>query len=82
MSQATKKKPVTHCEKYGHTWVTGTSEGFEVCSYSMYTGKGKSSPCGATRRTPSYAPSVSPLERPVAQPTFHVPDVEQVSLFD
>ena len=82
MTQATKKKPLTHCEKYGHTWVTGTSEGFEVCRYGVYDDKGKASPCGATRRSPSYAPPSETVQHSIVQPSFHIPDVQQVSLFD
>jgi len=81
MAQAAKKKPLTHCEKYGHNWVAGTSEGFEICSHISYDNKGKASPCGAARRDPSSAPPSETVQRPVVQPSFHTPDVQQVSLF-
>ncbi len=77
-----KNKPLTHCDKYGHSWVTGTSEGFEICSHISYDRKGKASPCGATRRNPAYAPPSEQGKCPVVQPSFHAPVVHQVSLFD
>jgi len=80
-SRTLKKKPLTHCEKYDHSWVTGTSEGFEMCSHISYDTKGKASPCGATRRNPAYAPPSESIHRPLVQPSFHTPDVQQVSLF-
>ncbi len=82
MTQSAKNKPLTHCDKYGHSWVTGTSEGFELCSHISYDNKGKASPCGATRRDPSYAPPLETFTRPVVQPSFHTLSVQQVSLFE
>ena len=72
---ATKKKaPLTHCEKYGHTWVSSTSDGFEVCSHINYVNN-KPVPCRAARRLAEATPrkslrrssSVS-LRQPLAQP--------------
>ena len=76
-----KNKPPTHCEKYGHSWVAGTAEGFEKCSHISYDKKGNASPCQAARYAPGYTPVPEHLKRPIVQPTFHTPDVQQVSLF-
>lgn len=77
-----KKKPLTHCEKYGHTWASSTSEGFELCTHVFYDKQGKSHPCGATRRTLDHASSSQHVKRPVAQPSYSVHSVQQVSLFE
>jgi len=81
MTQAAKKKPLTHCEKYSHTWVPGTSDGFEICTHISYDSKGKASPCGAARRNPSFAPPSETVQRSIVQPSFRTPDVQQVSSF-
>jgi hypothetical protein len=46
------KHPLTHCERYGHTWVASISAGFDVCAY--VGGKGRTKRPGAYRR-PGYA---------------------------
>ncbi len=79
---AKKGKPFTHCEKYGHTWVPGTSEGFEMCSHISYDKKGKASPCSAARRISGNVPPSERATHPITQPSFPVPHVQQVSLFD
>ena len=48
MATCAPKHPLTHCEKYGHTWVASISAGFDVCAY--VGGKGRT--CKAARRIP------------------------------
>ena len=44
MATCAPKHPLTHCEKYGHTWVASVSAGFEVCAY--VGGKGRTCKAG------------------------------------
>jgi hypothetical protein len=72
------KKPLTHCEKYGHSWVSSTSDGFEVCSYISYI-NGKEVPCRAARRVTA-TPTRSSKRRSSSLPSQ--PTTQQVSLWE
>jgi hypothetical protein len=73
------KKPLTHCEKYGHTWVSSTSPGFEVCSYRNLL-NGKEVPCLAARRVAESPVRVN--KRRSSSVSSHASTVQQVSLWE
>ena len=71
MTQPRHKKPLTHCEKYGHSWSTATTAtGWKKCTREACQA---ALPPAPLQLAPSSLPSATPSRTPT---------VEQVSLFE